>query len=98
MADVSARHRAGAASKELRETEKAFDELRAGLIDKLLTSAAQASATRETCYFAVNALDQVRGALRQIVDGGLIEEAVEEMLRPPPRPETAVVLPITRGF
>lgn len=98
MVDVSARHRAHQASKELRETEAAFDGLRDALVAKFIASPAEAQKTRDTCYFAINALDGVRTALREVVDGGVIEEAIEDLLAGPPKPEVAVVLPIRRGI
>lgn len=89
-----ARARASQAKIELRETDDAFTRLRQGLLDKLLGSAAEAQSTRETCYFAINALDSVRQALRSVVETGLIEEAIEEMIRPPSQPENLTALPI----
>ena len=74
--------RAHAARSDLRETEQAFSDLRAALIDKLLSSPAEAATTRETCYFAVQALDGVKTALLHVVAGGEIEEAVAELTRP----------------
>lgn len=75
------RVRANAAKRELRETQAAFDALRHGLLAKLLSSPAEATATRETCYFAINALDAVHKALTDVVAGGEIEDALAELTK-----------------
>lgn len=94
MSDIDVRARANAARIELRETETAFTRLRQGLLDKLIASPAEASQTRETCYFAVQALDSVKQALRSVVETGLIDEAVEAMTQRPAKPEDVTVAPI----
>lgn len=81
MADEVAIIRANAAKQELRETGAAFDGLRAGLLNQLLGSPAEATKTRETCYFAIVALDAVREALGQVVAGGEIEAAIAELTK-----------------
>jgi hypothetical protein len=82
------RARAAAAKIELRETEKAFTDLRAALVEKLLATPAEAQKTRETCYAMVSALDTVKAALLQVIAGGQIEDALAE------RRDTTVILPI----
>lgn len=93
MADVDTIARSGAAKRELRETEKAFADLRSALVEKLIATPAEAAQTRETCYFAINALDGVKTALQRVVEGAIIEEAVEELLRQK-KPEVETFAPI----
>lgn len=83
--------RASQARTELRETHKAFDDVRAALIEKMLSSPAEAQKTRDTCYFAINALDQVRRILQSVVDGADMQAAIEEMTT---RPKTPFIQPI----
>lgn len=77
MTDLEPRRRALQASKELRETNEAFDRIRAAMVQELLDSPMQASETRERLYTGVNILDHVRAELLKVVDGGLIEEALD---------------------
>lgn len=76
-----ARIRAHQAARELRETEGAFADVRAALIDRLLGTGPEQSATREACYHAIVGLDAARAILGQVIEGGLIEEAIDEQLR-----------------
>lgn len=58
--------RADQAAMELRETEKAFDEVRKGLFEAIATSKLGEHELREKCFMAVQALDAVRGILVQV--------------------------------
>lgn len=92
---ITAKVRGAQAKKELRETEQAFAELRQALVDKLLATGAENKSTRETCYFAVQTLDGVNKALLLVVEGGRIEEALEEIA---PKPNERFALPIRGTF
>lgn len=95
MSDPAARAGASAARIELRETDRAFNGLRDALVAKMLATPSEAAQTRETCYFAVNALDAVREALRQVVENGDIDEAVEAMtIRPSAQDSDLTIAPI----
>lgn len=79
MADEVAIIRANAAKHELRETGAAFDAVREALMRKWSNSPAEATQTRETCFFMISALDGVRDMLGQIVAGGEIEDVLAEI-------------------
>lgn len=79
MTDEVAIIRANAAKQELRETGGAFDAVRDALMRKWSNSPAEATQTRETCFFMISALDQVRDILGQVVAGGEIEDVLAEI-------------------
>ena len=66
------------AGRELSETEAAFAAVRAAMVKRLLESPLSAGEDRERLYHAVQSLDAVRAALRQVVDSGKIEAAARE--------------------
>lgn len=79
MTEIEPRRRALQASKELRETGAAFDLVREAMVTALLASPMQASADREILYTSISILDQVRTQLLLVVDGGRIEDAIDNM-------------------
>jgi hypothetical protein len=74
------RRRAERARLELSETESAFAEVRAALVDRLVGSPMEASAERERLYLAVNVLDSVRACLKRVVIGASDTRAIEEFV------------------
>jgi hypothetical protein len=66
------------AGRELAETEAAFAAVRAAMVKRLLESPLNAGDERERLYHAVQSLDAVRAALRQVVDAGKIEAAARD--------------------
>lgn len=72
--------RAARARAELRETEAAFEKIRASAIERLFASKAGDTELRETLYQTVNVIDAVRKELRMVVDNGLIEEAKQQRI------------------
>lgn len=83
MADEVAIIRANAAKQELRETGAAFDAVREALMRKWSNSPAEATQTRETCFFMISALDQVRDMLGQVIVGGDVEALADELANKP---------------
>lgn len=72
--------RAGVQAKqELEHTEAAFAAVRAAMIDKLLGTPVAASQARESLYLGVQSLDAVRKALFDVVAGGQIAAAIEDV-------------------
>jgi hypothetical protein len=74
------RRRAEHTRLELAETETAFADVRAALVDRLLASPMEASAERERLYLAVNVLDSVRARMKCVVTGHADSKAIEEFV------------------
>lgn len=68
---------AAQAKSELRQTEAAFDAMKAAAMSAWLATADSETAFREQLYRAVQAIEAVRGHLHQIVATGEIEEAAQ---------------------
>lgn len=66
--------RADQAAMELRETEAAFDQTRAGLLEVIATSKFGEQELREKCFLAVQALDRVRSILVQVAASKAVVE------------------------
>ena len=79
MIDSDVMRRAERAKRELRETEIAFNEVRSVLVTKLLSSGLDESDKRERLYLAVQVLDAVRSAMRDVMAGGEIEAKAAEL-------------------
>lgn len=75
------RARAAVARRELSETEAAFDKLRQASLEALAQTKPDDQQTRERLYHIVQAVDAVRGHLREIVDAGRIEQFVAEQVQ-----------------
>lgn len=65
-----------AASAELQLTEAAFDGIREGLINKLLTTTIAESLLRDKLVMTIQALDLVRENLMKIVQDGNNAKAI----------------------
>jgi hypothetical protein len=70
--------RGHAAAREFSETQAAFDALKAAMIAKLFTTPLAATEERERLYHAVQTLDAVRMAMREVIDSGRIEAAARD--------------------
>ena len=70
--------RGQAAAREYAETATAFDTLKAAMIARLFTTPLTAADERERLYHAVQTLDAVRMAVREVIDSGRIESAARE--------------------
>lgn len=66
--------RADQAAMELRETERAFEEVRKGLFEVIATSALGETNLRERCFMAVQSLDQVKAILLQVASSKAVVE------------------------
>ena len=77
--ETQALHVAGQAAFELRQTEAAFEELRAELTAGLLASKVEERENREEAYRMIRALDLVRGKLQKRVQDGQVAEHSAEM-------------------
>lgn len=64
--ETQAAARGEQAAYELRETEAAFAEVRAGLFEVIATSALGEQQLREKCFLAVQSLDQVKSVLMKV--------------------------------
>ena len=71
--------RGHAAAREYAETQAAFDALKAAMIARLFTTPLAAADERERLYHAVQTLDAVRMAMREVIDSGRIEAAAREV-------------------
>jgi len=67
------------AAREYSETQAAFDALKAAMIGRLFTTPMHATEERERLYHAVQTLDAVRMAMREVIDSGRIEAAAREV-------------------
>ncbi len=70
--------RGEAAAREYAETERAFASLREAMVKRLFDTPLAAAEERERLYHAVQTLDAVRMAVRQVIDSGRIEAAARE--------------------
>jgi hypothetical protein len=70
--------RGQAAAREYAETEAAFSALKAAMIGRLFTTPMNAAEERERLYHAVQTLDAVRMAMREVIDSGRIEAAARD--------------------
>lgn len=70
--------RSHAAAREYAETETAFAALKGAMIGRLFTTPMHASDERERLYHAVQTLDAVRMAMREVIDSGRIEVVARE--------------------
>ena len=66
------------AAHELAETETAFAAVRAAMVKRLFESPLSGGDERERLYHAVQSLDAVRAAMRQVIDSGKIEAAARD--------------------
>lgn len=66
-------HRGSKASQELSLTNEVFDKLKAGAIDKWLSTSVGQEATREKLHQVVQVIESVRKALHEAVDNGKVE-------------------------
>lgn len=77
--------RASRAGIELPQTEAAFADLRAALVERWASTTVDQVATREKMFFALQTLDSVRKALiRTATDGAVLKHSAEvaELLKP----------------
>jgi hypothetical protein len=77
--------RSSRAAVELPQTEQAFAELRAAIIEKWASTPTDHVTTREKLFLAVQSLDSVRKALiRVATDGAVLKHTAEvaELLAP----------------
>lgn len=74
MTDETARYRGTQAASELRETEAAFEEVRARFIDKWATSAIGEQEFREKAFLCVQMLDAVKAVLIAVATGAAMAE------------------------
>ena len=65
-------------ARELAETETAFAAVRSAMVKRLFESPLNGSEERERLYHAVQSLDAVRAAMRQVIDSGRIEAAARD--------------------
>ena len=77
--ETHALHIAGQAAFELRQTEAAFNDLRADLTAALLATDVEDREGREEAYRMIRALDLVRGKLEKRVQDGQVAERNAEM-------------------
>jgi hypothetical protein len=70
MTEDQAIHRGHRAGAELIETQWAFDQMKALLVEKLVATGVDAVATREKYYDALKAIEMVRKALVETVANG----------------------------
>lgn len=77
--ETHALHIAGQAAFELRQTEAAFNDLRAELTAMLLATDVEDREGREEAYRMIRALDLVRGKLQKRVQDGQVAEHSAEM-------------------
>ena len=71
--------RGHAAAREYAETEAAFAALKGAMIGRLFATPMNATEERERLYHAVQTLDAVRMAMREVIDSGRIEAAAREV-------------------
>jgi len=62
------------AAFELRETEKAFADVRQGLFEVIAKSALGEQELREKCFLAVQSLDAVKKALVEVAAGAAVAD------------------------
>ena len=72
------RERPDRVAREFSETEATFDEVRAALVNRLLSSPMTAQNERERLYMAVQVLDAVRERMAKVVAGAKDTKAIEE--------------------
>lgn len=77
--ETEALHAAGQAAFELRQTEAAFEDLRAELTTAIIASKVEDREHREEAYRMIRALDIVRAKLHQRVQSGQLAEHNAEM-------------------
>jgi hypothetical protein len=68
-----------AARREYEQTESAFAQVRAAMVERLFQTPVAASDERERLYLSVQTLDAVREALMTAMTTGDIERYVEEI-------------------
>lgn len=66
MTDEANRYRGAQADHELRETNAAFEQVRAGLVEAWATSTLGDAEAREKLYLSVQLLDAVRNELMKV--------------------------------
>lgn len=71
------RRKAERTAVELDETENAFSDVRAALVERLLASPLQAADERERLYLAVQVLDSVRAHMKAVVAGHTGSQAID---------------------
>ena len=71
-------HRGERAAREFAEHDAAFAALREAMVKRLFESPLSAGDERERLYHAVQTLDAVRMAVRQVIDSGRLEAAARD--------------------